>query len=115
MKLDKALLLATTIGVVSLVARVSPASAEQWYFWIKNDADTKIQKLLVSENRQQWGYFDIGAGIDPGETTKLVWNESTNNQGCNQWIKAEFSDNSESQPAKINFCKDLDEPIVFQN
>ncbi len=114
MKLRRTLLLATVIGTLSLVAKVSPASAEQWYFWVKNSSDAKIQKLLVSENKQQWSYFDIGSGIATGEKAKLIWDESTNNQRCTQWIKAEFSDGQESAPSRINFCKDLDDPIVFE-
>lgn len=114
MKFHRSLLLATVIGTLSLVAKVSPAAAGQWYFWVKNSSDATIQKLLVSENRQNWGYFDIGDGIVPGDEVKLLWDESTNNQGCNQWIKAQFSDGSESKPAKFNFCKDLDTPIEFE-
>jgi hypothetical protein len=114
MKFRHTLLLATAIGTLSLVAKVSPASAEQWYFWIKNSSDTRIQKLLVSENKRQWGYFDIGAGIAAGQEVKLIWDESTNDQRCSQWIKAQFSDGQESEPSRINFCKDLDDPIVFQ-
>jgi hypothetical protein len=114
MKLNRTLLLATVVGTLSLVAKVSPASAEQWYFWVKNSSDVKIQKLLVSEDKQKWGYFEIGEGITPGEKIKLIWDESTNSESCNQWIKAEFSNGEESKPAKINFCKDLDDPIVFQ-
>ncbi len=114
MKLHRTLLLATVIGTLSLVAKASPATAGQWYFWVKNNSDATIQKLLVSEDRRQWGYFDIGNGIAPGDEVKLNWDESTNNEGCNQWIKAQFSDGAESKPAKFNFCKDLDVPIEFQ-
>lgn len=114
MKLRRTLLLSAVIGSLSLVAKVSPASAEQWYFWVQNSSDAKIQKLLVSENKQQWGYFDIGSGIAAGRKAKLIWDESTNTQSCTQWIKAEFSDGQESEPSRINFCKDLDDPIVFQ-
>lgn len=114
MKLHRMLTLATVIGTLSLVAKVSPAAAEQWYFWVKNNADADIQKLLVSESQQQWGYFEIGEGIAPGEQVKLIWNESTNNEACVQWVKAEFSDGSQSKPSKINFCQDLDSPLVFE-
>ncbi len=115
MKLHRTLLIATVIGTMSLVAKVNPASAEQWYFWVQNSSSAKIQKLLVSQNGRQWGYFDIGSGIAAGDTVKLIWDESTNNQDCSQWIKAKFSDGAESKPAKINFCQNLDDPIVFQD
>lgn len=114
MKSHRSLLIATVVGTLSLLAKVNPASAQQWYFWVENSADANIQKLLVSENKRHWSYFEIGEGIASGEKAKLVWDESTNNQSCNQWIKAEFSDGGESTPTKINFCKDLDAPIVFK-
>lgn len=114
MNFHRTLLLATAIGTLSLVAKVSPASAEQWYFWVKNSSDAQLEKLLVSEDKSSWGYFEIGDGIAPGEQTKLIWDPSTNTEGCTQWIKAEFSDGGESQPTQIDFCKDLDTPIVFR-
>jgi len=57
--------------------------------------------------------FDIGSGITPGENTKIVWDSSTDNQSCKQWIKARFADGSESEASYIDFCKNLDDPIVF--
>lgn len=114
MQFPRTLLLATVIGTLSLVAKVSPAAAEQWYFWVQNNSEAQLQRLLVSQDRKTWSYFDIGEGIAPGDSAQLIWDESTNNQSCNQWIKAEFSDGEESAPARFNFCKDLDEPIVFK-
>jgi hypothetical protein len=84
------------------------------YFFVKNDSDTRIQKLLVSENRKIWSSFGLGHGIDPGEQRKLFWKTSTNSQSCNQWMKAKFSDGSETAAVKFNFCEDLDTPIVFE-
>jgi hypothetical protein len=114
MKLNRKFLVALSIAALGLTVKATPASAEQWYFWVKNDSNAQIQKLLVSEDKEKWGYFDIGAGVAAGEKEKMVWDSSTNNQSCTQWIKAEFSDGQESEPAQFNFCKDLDEPIVFQ-
>ncbi|MGA7934310.1 MAG: hypothetical protein WCA35_12245 [Kovacikia sp.] len=114
MKLSSKLLLAASVVTLSFVAKAMPASAEQWYFWVKNDSRANLEKLLVSQDKQNWGYFDIGTGVAPGDQEKMVWNSSTNNESCTQWIKAEFSDGQESEPAQFNFCKDLDTPIVFQ-
>jgi len=113
MKFNRRLFFGLTIATLGLFTKVAPASAEQWYFWVKNDSDAKLQKLLVSEDKHKWGYFDIGAGIAPGAQEKMVWDSSTNTQSCTQWIKAEFSDGQESEPARFNFCKDLDDPIIF--
>lgn len=108
------LLVSASVLAVSLVANVASASAEQWYFFVKNNSNSTITKLLVAEPEKSWGQFDIGAGIAPGENTKMIWDSSTNNQQCKQWIKAQFADGSESTPATIDFCKNLDDPIVFQ-
>lgn len=89
-------------------------AAEQWYFHVDNDSDSRIVKLEVSENRKSWGYFDIGRGIAPGKSAKLTWDASTNDEGCKQWVRAKFADGSSSEPVKIDFCEDLDEPIVFE-
>ncbi len=107
-------LISASLLAFSLVANVASASAEQWYFYVKNSSNTTIKKLLVGEPNATWGAFDIGTGIVPGENTKMVWDTSTNNQLCKQWIKAQFADGSESSPSYIDFCKNLDDPIVFQ-
>ena len=98
----------------SLVASVASASAEQWYFYVQNNSSVTIKKVLVGEPDKSWGMFDIGSGITSGENTKMIWDSSTNGQLCEQWIKAEFADGSESAPAFINFCQNLDDPIVFE-
>jgi len=60
----------------------------------------------VSENKKSWGFFDIGKGIKGGASVDLVWDKSTNNEACKQWVKAVWADGSESTPAKFDFCED---------
>jgi hypothetical protein len=112
--IKKSFLISASILAFSLVANVASASAEQWYFYVKNSSSSTIKNLLVGEPSTTWGQFDIGSGIASGESVKMVWDSSTNNGLCKQWIKAQFADGSESQPAYMDFCKDLDDPIVFQ-
>ncbi|MDX2255063.1 MAG: hypothetical protein NW214_06070 [Pseudanabaenaceae cyanobacterium bins.39] len=102
-----------SIVAVSLMANIAPAMADQWYFYVKNNSNSKITGLFVSETGSSWGYFDIGSGIAPGEKSQLFWDKSTNSELCNQFVKASFADGTESAPTKINFCQDLDTPIVF--
>lgn len=82
------------------------AYAAEFSFTATNTTKTRITKILVSENKKQWGYFDIGSGIKPGATENLVWDQSTNSESCKQWVKAVYSDGSESEPAKFDFCED---------
>ncbi len=97
-----------------LGASVQVFSADsQWHFKVTNDTKTPIIKLEVSENKKDWGDFDIGKGIKPGVTDTMVWDASTDSEDCNQWIRAKFADGSTSDASKLDFCKDLDDPIVF--
>jgi len=89
------------------------AAAEQWHFVVKNKTGTNITKLEVSQDKHEWGNFDIGDGIGPGEKVTLNWASTTNDEKCHQWIRAKFSDGTWSEATKQDFCRDLDEPIEF--
>lgn len=82
-----------------------PAFAEEYSFKVHNNTDTKIAKILVSEDGDEYGYFDIGAGIQPGKTITLVWDSSTNGESCEQYFKAVFSNGEESEPQQFDFCE----------
>ncbi len=112
--IKNSLLASASLIAFSLVTNVASASADQWYFYVQNNSSSAIKKLLVGEPNKSWGMFDIGSGIASGENTKMIWDSSTDGQLCRQWIKAEFADGSESTPVVIDFCQDLDDPIVFQ-
>jgi hypothetical protein len=89
-----------------LIATGNAIAAESDYsFKVHNNTRVKITKLLVSEDKNEWGYFDIGQGIPAGGDMTLVWDASTNNEGCNQFVKAGYADGSESEEAKFNFCE----------
>lgn len=100
----------TTVAVITL--QVSNALAE-YSFTVQNSTETSIKKVLVSEDGDNWGYFDIGSGIAPGETAKVVWDESTNNESCTQYIKAIYADNSYSEPTDFDFCQETN--LVFED
>jgi hypothetical protein len=82
------------------------ASADEYKFKVHNNTDTAIKKILVSEDGDEYGFFDIGKGIKPGQTLELVWDQSTNGESCEQYFKAVFSDGEESEPAKFDFCEE---------
>ena len=98
---------------VALCLTSQIAAAEQWYFYVENDSSAAIKALYASEDGKTWGRFDIGSGIAPGKSVKLNWDKSTNNQSCDQQLKAVFADGSEIKTAKMDFCHDLDSPVVF--
>jgi hypothetical protein len=91
-----------------------PAHASDYYFYVENKSNSRIVKLEVSQDRRDWGFFDIGRGIGTGRSSRLVWDESTHNEECEQWIRARFADGSTSPPAKFDFCQSMDDPIVFE-
>ncbi len=88
-----------------LAANNATAAESEYSFKVHNNTRTKMTKLLVSEDKKEWGYFDIGSGIAAGGNMTLVWDSSTNNEGCNQYVKAAYADGSESEEAKFNFCE----------
>lgn len=115
MKIQYAIRIALLCAAFGLPAVSATAAAGKWHFKVKNDTDTDIVKLQVSQNKRDWGKFDIGSGIGPGETATMYWDSSTDNEKCMQWIRAKFSDGKYSEPSKEDFCHDLDDPIVFSD
>ncbi|MGR9013247.1 MAG: hypothetical protein ACU83U_06355 [Gammaproteobacteria bacterium] len=91
------------IGMISVNDAV--AAESEYSFSVRNNTRVKITKLLVSEDGKDWGYFDIGSGIAAGDDMTLVWDSSTNNEDCYQYVKAAYADGSESEEAKFNFCE----------
>lgn len=98
-------LFAIALSGIGLGLTPFAASAEEYSFRATNVTNTTITEILVSENRRDWGYFDIGNGLRPGATITLVWDQSTNSENCAQWVKAAYADGSESEPAMFNFCE----------
>lgn len=105
MSIQKVIGLSMTVGFLFAATVMSVQAAESEYsFKVHNGTNSTIKKLLVSEDGKQWGDFDIGSGIAAGKSDTLVWDSSTNNEGCVQWVKAVFADGSEAQAAKFDFC-----------
>lgn len=94
------------IAFVLLSFTASNAQESEFSFKVYNKTRTTIKKLLVSEDGKKYGFFDIGAGIAPGKSMTLVWDKSTNSEGCVQWVKAVYADKSESAPVKFDFCEE---------
>lgn len=78
---------------------------EDYSFKVYNNTKLTITKVLVSEDGKNYGYFDIGNGIGPGETGELTWDTSTNGESCHQYFKAEFANGEQSQAVKFDFCE----------
>jgi hypothetical protein len=108
MPLGKTVLFIFAFAAAVCLPRLAVAADDEkeYSFVLHNTTEEKITELMVSEDGEKWGKFDIGEGLKPGESAKLVWNKSTNNQACEQFVKAEFEDGSESKPVKHDFCKE---------
>ena len=89
-----------------LLITATVASADDYTFEVHNNTKVTIKKILVSEDGKEYGYFDIGKGIKPGETIELVWDSSTDGESCKQYFKAVFADGEESEPTKFDFCEE---------
>ncbi len=81
------------------------ASAEEYKFKVHNNTKVAITKILVSEDGEKYGFFDIGKGIKPGQEVTLVWDQSTNGESCEQYFKAVFANGEESEPETFDFCE----------
>lgn len=90
----------------ALVLMSVSAFAEDYSFTVTNNTDTKIKKILVSEDGEEYGFFNIGNGINPGKTVTLVWHSSTEGENCEQYFKAVFANDEESEPQKFDFCEE---------
>ena len=92
-------------AIVGVMLFCPSARADAYKFTIENTTKSKIVKLLVSEDGKKWSPFDVGKGIEPGETATMAWNEETNDQNCEQSVKAGYADGSESKVAQFDFCE----------
>jgi hypothetical protein len=107
--LAKTLVFALSLTAAVVLPRLAIAADDdekEYSFVLHNTTKEKITGLMVSEDGEKWGKFDVGAGLKPGESAKFVWNKETNSQACEQFVKAEFEDGSESKPVKHDFCKE---------
>lgn len=94
------------LAAAATLMMTAPVFAEEYKFQVHNNTDTKITKILVSEDGEKYGYFDIGSGIPAGKTITLVWDQSTNGESCEQYFKAVFANGESSDPQQFDFCED---------
>src|SRR5438128_2717221 len=98
MPFGKTVLFTFAFVAAVVLPRFAVASDNEYSFVLHNTTEEKITGLMVSEDGEKWGKFDVGPGLKPGESAKFVWDKSTHNQECEQFVKAEFEDGSESKP-----------------
>jgi len=82
------------------------ADEDQYTFQVKNENVQRITQLLTSEDGKDYVKFDIGKGIDVGETATLNWDKSTNKSGCHWYIKAVYADKSVGEAVQFDFCEE---------
>ena len=90
---------------VAISSAPAAAQAEEYKFKITNNTNQTITKVLVSEDGDEYGFFNIGKGIKAGQTAELVWAQHTNDGECEQYFKAVFANGEESEPALFDFCE----------
>lgn len=93
------------LALASLFLLAAPVHAE-YSFEVLNSTDEDIIALEASEDGKRWGAFDIGDGIESGDSSTLVWSRSTDNSGCEWYFRAYFSDDTWSRPQVFDFCED---------
>jgi hypothetical protein len=99
-------LVALALTFISVPLRHAIADDEEYTFKVHNTTKDKITKLLASEDGKEYGKFDIGKGIEPGESMTLKWDKKTNNSSCKWYFKAVFEGGDESEAKKFDFCEE---------
>lgn len=92
--------------VFVILASMSFSASAEYSFEVANNTDSDIVGLVVSEDGETWGKFNIGKGIKAGTTTKLVWDSSTDDSGCEWYFMAGFADGSDSEVTSFDFCEE---------
>ncbi len=92
--------------VLGLIVILGTTAFADYRFKVHNNTNKTIKKILVSEDGEEYGYFDIGKGIRPGATIELVWDESTYGESCAQYFKAVWDGGAESEPVEFDFCEE---------
>ncbi len=82
------------------------ADDDQYTFKVHNGNVQRITKLLASEDGKDYAKFEIGKGIDVGETVTLNWDKSTNKSDCKWYIKAVYADKSVGEAVRFDFCEE---------
>lgn len=78
----------------------------QYTFKVHNENVQRITQLLASEDGKKFFKFDIGEGIDVDETVTVNWDKSTNQSGCNWYVKAVYADKSVGEAVEFDFCEE---------
>ena len=92
------------VAAVSLAAAPS-SQAGDWSFKGTHATKSRITKLETKEQGGSWGAFDLDGGIAPGETARMEWDKSANNQDCVQFIRVKFADGSYSPPNQVRLLQ----------
>lgn len=92
-------------AAVLMAAFTTPAFAD-YRFTVHNNSDQDIVKIEVSEDGESWGPFNIGDGIPSEGSAELVWDESTDNSGCEWLFRATFEEGYVANSDTINFCEE---------
>jgi len=92
--------------LTAALALLSSTAMAEYSFKVSNNTEQKIIGIEVSEDGDSWGKFDIGKGIPAGTTSKLVWDASTDDGGCEWAFRAKFADGSVSEEIPFDFCEE---------
>lgn len=93
------------VMAAALVLASGSALAE-YKFDVHNNSDQDIVTIEASPDGKTWGEFDIGEGIPSGETSTLVWDESTDDGNCEWEFRATFEEGYVTEPSTLDFCED---------
>jgi hypothetical protein len=92
--------------IAAALVLASGSAMAEYQFDVHNNSDQKIVTLEASEDGESWGEFDIGSGIDSGDTSTLMWDSSTDDGNCEWEFRATFEEGYVSPSSTLDFCED---------
>ena len=95
-----------SMAMVAGLAFVASAATAEYSFGVLNSTTSKVTRMVVSEDGENWGEFNLGGGIAPGATARIVWSSETDDSGCEWVFIATFADGSESGEVAFDFCQE---------
>jgi len=104
-RLTRIAVLASALVVVAFFSPAARGGDDDVSFKVRNNTKETSTKLLVAEDGDTYGFFDIGDGIEPGETETIIWDKSAHGESCHQWFKAVWESGKEGKPVKFDFCE----------
>ena len=99
-------------SMILILAFFSPlAKGQTVKFKVKNNTSWDVKGLEISSDQKTWGAFSE-VNVETGSSKELSWKRKPDDV-CEQYVRAEFSNETRSTPTKVDFCQNRKLLIQF--